>query len=262
MNSTEFCATSQSSQTIGHDGSSCGNSAWTSVTTVFSPTKRSSLCSSTITAAMAQQIKPVVPTSFHLNLGSRNATNGSPHRAQNSTRLHSHRRPCTRHSMRLCWQPLPHVRRRPLQCNGSFLWLTNLLRSPFVTRNVNEWKITQCFVSKNEKEMLSNTHSQMKRHEHKETNGVPANENKPTAQRQPKEKTTAQRQTKRSQWRNDNQKEINVTMTNEKNSTAQRHAKEPSHAITNQKKPTTQRKTKRNQWCNDKHEETNGATTN
>ena len=40
------------------------------------------------------KIKPVVPTSFHLNLGSRNATNGSPHRAQNSTRLHSHRRPC------------------------------------------------------------------------------------------------------------------------------------------------------------------------
>ena len=93
------------------------------------------------------------------------------------------------------------------------------------------------------KKMLPNTHPRLKRHEHKETNGVPANEKIQQPNDQQKNKQRRNEKPKRNQRRNDKQRETN-------------------RATTNKNNPTMQQQIKRPQKRNDEHKIINGTTTN
>ena len=141
--------------------------------------------------------------------------------------------------MRLCWQPLPHVRRRPLQCHGSFLSLTNLLQphalstnekildasSPKMTKKyyqtlIPDWNDTN---TKKPTVCLQTKRSQQPNDQQK---------NRQQRNEKPKKKPTVQRQTKRTQRCNDKQKQ-------------------PDGATTNKNTSKTQRRTQNYQWHND-----------
>ena len=164
---------------------------------------RNSLCSSTITDAMSQKLNPSSRHRFTWTLVHAMQPYWSQYWAQNSTRLHSHRRPCTRHSMRLCWQPLPHVRRRPLQCHRSFLSLTNLLQPhAFVDKRKDTW----CSVSNEWQrnaikrsfpiETTRTQRNQKSACKWKEANN-PTTNKEARRNEKPNKKPTVQRQTKR-----------------------------------------------------------------